>query len=577
MEYDQSERSPAKDPAPVGRSGQDLFSGRDGRPRHFGLWLQLAAVIGIWFFVFWLHANNTGLWFQGDAPRHALNGLFWQDFLRDFTLDGKAYALSYYARYPAINPAAYPPFFYLLEAGAFGIFGPNPEVAKSLVLVFLLLAGLYTFAWLHRWISPGVGWMAGLLFLTPGMTTWSHAIMLNVPATALMVGSLYHGRRWLEDNPRSLQSLHLYLTAGLVLLTVLTYFPGGVVLLVLFVWMVGKVGWKGPWGWRIGVVALAGVALLVPLIMVAARLVPTHVDWVSRVLIEAIQLASWTFYAHRMPRLFGPLLLMLATSGVLVAIAQRSWRREAWWLVVWIMVTYCSFAVLVAKEGRYILFMAPALVCLSSIAVVAAARWLAAKVPRMRSAGPAVAILIAVVMSWQLWRVWKQPVPTVRGFAEVSSFLEEVAPAEPVLYDGYHSGIFTFHVRASDPNFNRQVILGNKLLYTYALHAGWRERQFATSQEEVVQLVRNVAGCRWLAVEIGTRSEISPAMTLLRQTVQTPDFELVRSFPIEGPKVERVDVYRLLGAVEPSNTVRLPFPLVSSDTFYEVEPIPARR
>ena len=66
-------------------------------------------------------------------------------------------------------------------------------------------------------------------------------------------------------------------------------------------------------------------------------------------------------------------------------------------------------------------------------------------------------------------------------------------------------------------------------------------------------------------------------MRYLREAVRTPDFEFVRSFPIAGPKIERVDVYRMLGAVQRRRKVRLPFPLISSDTLYEVEPIPRRR
>ena len=65
-----------------------------------------------------LQLDNDGLWFQGDSPRHAINGFFWIDFLREVTLEAKDYALSYYARYPAIDPASRPPVFYLLEGNA---------------------------------------------------------------------------------------------------------------------------------------------------------------------------------------------------------------------------------------------------------------------------------------------------------------------------------------------------------------------------------------------------------------------------------------------------------------------------
>jgi len=58
-----------------------------------------------------LNRQSDGLWFQGDAPRHAANGLFWWDLLTALPRDPIEYAVRYYARYPVIAPATYPPFF----------------------------------------------------------------------------------------------------------------------------------------------------------------------------------------------------------------------------------------------------------------------------------------------------------------------------------------------------------------------------------------------------------------------------------------------------------------------------------
>jgi hypothetical protein len=72
-----------------------------------------------------------------------------------------------------------------LEAALFGLLGPSAYLAKGLVLGFALMAGLYTLAWLRRWVAPVAGGAAVLLLLLPGLTTWAHAVMLNVPALAL--------------------------------------------------------------------------------------------------------------------------------------------------------------------------------------------------------------------------------------------------------------------------------------------------------------------------------------------------------------------------------------------------------
>jgi hypothetical protein len=105
-----------------------------------------------------LHRHSDGLWFQGDAPRHAVNGLFWWDLVHALPRDPVAYAVRYYARYPVIAPVTYPPLFYLAEGLAFAAFGSSPYVAKSLVLMFSMMAGLYTMTWRGAGLAnPPVG------------------------------------------------------------------------------------------------------------------------------------------------------------------------------------------------------------------------------------------------------------------------------------------------------------------------------------------------------------------------------------------------------------------------------------
>ena len=86
------------------------------------------------------------------------------------------FALRYYARYPVIQPAAYPPLFYLLQGAAFAVFGISPYVAKSLVLLFALVGGCYALAWLRRWVAEEAGWGSLLLMLQPAVIQLSHAI-----------------------------------------------------------------------------------------------------------------------------------------------------------------------------------------------------------------------------------------------------------------------------------------------------------------------------------------------------------------------------------------------------------------
>src|SRR5206468_131502 len=107
---------------------------------------QLAAMTLALAFVAARHWRGDGLWFQGDSPRHAMNGLFVSDLIAMGPRDPVDFAVRYYARYPVIAPATYPPLFYGLEALGFAIAGVRGQVAKTIVLLFAWMSGAYTVA-----------------------------------------------------------------------------------------------------------------------------------------------------------------------------------------------------------------------------------------------------------------------------------------------------------------------------------------------------------------------------------------------------------------------------------------------
>jgi hypothetical protein len=549
---------------------------------------QAVLVVAAWAYLCALHWDNDGLWYQGDAPRHAANGLFWLEFLRAPSFDFQGYALSYYARYPAINLTPHPPLFHLLEAGLFGLLGPSPYVAKGLVLTFALLAGLYMTAWLRRWVAAEAGWGGALLLLLPGMVRWSHAVMLNVPAFALGLAALYHARRWLEAPPQAPAQRQLYAAAAFCLLAMGTYFTAGVAVLVILAWLIALRRWRLLVRRRTLAVAVPAALLLLPCVPLALRWAPAHVNWAIPAVAHLGRPENWAYYPGVLDNLFSPHLLVLAAAGAAAGLGDRRWRGEACLLLIWLAVVYVFYSCLSAKEDRYLLPVSAPLVCLDVVALSALAGWVGGLANAYRgSAGnrisPARAspillgLALAVVLGGQAPLAAQVRVVSADGFREVARFLEEVAPDEPVFYDGRFDGTFTFHVQANDPGYRRRVVLGNKLLYAFAMVPGWRLREYVTTPEEVVQALRARGGCRWLAVEVGKAAEPVAAARLLREAVNGPEFELVRSFPAgRGWGVERVDVYRLLVPVECVDEVDLPFPILGEEAGYRVRPIPTR-
>jgi hypothetical protein len=506
-----------------------------------------------------MHPENDGLWYQGDAPRHAANGLFWKDFFLRGCPAPRDFAMRYYARYPAICPMVYPPGFYFLEAVLFELLGPSPYVSKGLVLGFALAAGLYTLAWLRRWVDPSAGAAAALLLLCPGLTTWSHAVMLNVPSAAIGLAALYHARRGLEVPGRS-PSWHLVLAAGLAVMATLTYATAGVVVFVGLAWGVGLGRWRLLMHPLVLLLVLGCAVLLAPLAYVAVNYAPRQFNWVVPTSERLTSASTWLFYPRRATELASPALLAAAVVGAVVGLAGRTRRREALVLLAWVGVCYAIFSTFWAKESRYLLIVCPALIGLAAVGLMTVAGWVMPRADRQRWA---VLAVLAVLLPTEGTLAWRRSIPSVTDFQAIADYVSEVAPTGPVLYCGCHDGVFIFHVRAGDPGYRRQVLLGRDVLEG-------PEREVSTAEAE--EALRG-CGCRWLVVEYGALTRRLPYERSLRRAVAGQAFERVRSFSVASPGVDRVDVYRVLAPGRLASEVAVPIHLPGADRPVLVDPI----
>ncbi len=525
---------------------------------------QVLLMILGFLFVAWLHRSNDGLWFQGDSPRHAATGLFWYDAIAQRPASLTEFALRYYARYPIINPLSYPPLFYLLEAAAFAVFGTSVYAAKGVILAFAIMLGLYTLAWARRWLGPEAGWAAAFLPFIPGIAVWTNAIMLNIPATALGMACLYHWRRWSEAEARK----HLWACIAFGIGAALTYYQGGIAIAVCLAWTV--LFRRTNLRHRLGILLIAATALIgfLPVVL-SARFMPVFLNRQLPSVALLKNSETWSFYPAGMPSLLGVFLLGIGIAGFLAGMSDRKWRREMGFLAGWIMIPIAAFSLLPAKDTRYVLLIAPAFLLAGAVAAIWLGRKLALRLPRTAIAAVAGGFIIAA------WSASLLQIPQKSGFEAVADYLRLHAPHDVVVYDGYHDGLFTFYVRALDNGYQRRVVLAQQLLYHYGPEStfDWRETENAKSVPELVELLRTKSGTAWVAVEVGPFSEWAWEQRLLRRAVTGPDFELVRSFPVQAPNAQRVDLYRLRGAITPVSTVDVHFASFSNLTFYHVVPI----
>lgn len=506
------------------------------------------------------HWASDGFWF-GDAPQHAINGMFWWEYLAALPADPTTFALSYYARYPIINPVKYPPLFYLLEGSAFAVFGASPHVAKALVLMFGIMAGLYTMAWARRWIAPGAGWAGAFLPFAPGFVLLTQAVMLNVPATALGLGALFHLRRWLDAG----DTRQLLLAVLFVVAVLLTYYPGAAVLAIGAAWVLMR-SREVRVTRRVLVTAAVALCAFVPVVLSIA-LGPVHASRHFPSLEFLSRGTTWTFYWRMLPAVVGAPLLVLGSAGLVLGWARATSRRESLHLTVWIAGLLLAVSLLPARDQRYILLTVPAF-------ALAAAVGCAQLLHRTPTHAAARGAALAAALGGGYWLAARVPVPAMSGLQELAAYLREEAPADAILYEGGSEGIFGFYLAASDPHFERRLVRADKTVYEQGATTSfekWMSRSYVTSTDDVLTLLRTRAGTRWVAVEAGRGSDAKGGQRLLLDTLARPELELVRSFPFRGS--QRIDLYRLSGPVEMVKTVDLRFPSFTSREFLGVVPI----
>jgi len=399
--------------------------------------------------------------------------------------------------------------------------------------------------------------------------------MLNLPAAAVSLAALYHARRWIEASAELEAKRHLYLTAALSGLAILTYFLAAILIFVILAWILLLQRWVLLRQRRTIVVALAAAVPLLPFIYVSFEWAPTYVSFVADGFEAGFAAADWSFYLKALPQLAGPYLPALSALGLVIGIVCRRWRRECLLLLIFLLIYYMILSLITARDSRYGLLFCVPIVCFCAMAIQFFAEMLSKWLRyRERLSITAVLVIVLIVFGAQARIAATTRVPRVQGFRDAVTFIERVAPDEPVFYDGYYHNVFTFYVQAGDPEYKRGVILGSKLLYASAINPmGDRYESYVNSPTQVVQALQTRSGCRWLAIEISEQSKLIPAANMLRDTLRGPQFEFVRFFPVSGRGLDGIEIYRSKINPRPRDELDIPFPILGEGIRYKIRPI----
>lgn len=512
---------------------------------------QCSLLILCWLFPVLLLWNNDGLWFQGDAPRHAVNGIFLRDLVHEGLSNPIEYAKSYYARYPVVTMSRYPPLFYFLEAFAFEIFGISTTVAKGVVQLLGLLAGFYILASIRRWISTTAGIAAGLLFLMPGMVAWNNAVMLNVPALCVAVVSLYHFRLGLEDSDEKDSPKHIGLATILAVGSILFHPTIGYVIIVGIAWVLASKKFHLLKDWRVRIVGACILVGLLGIFVLITIITPEQLAQVDWKIERFIHNYSLTFYGRALLKLVDLWGILFGLLGLFWALTQPKYRTDALRVLLGVLIVFLILVPIWAKDPRYILLACPTATWLCAYYIQAVIIYLRSSYTHKW----AESTILASVLSLALYAGYSsstKPVQNVNFMEQVVAYVEQVAPEEPVIYEGRFDGTFGYYFRVRDPNFQRQMIL-SKYLLDPIQKLGPKNRVAAAT--ELLQK----STCRWLVIE-KNKKKLNPNVLekVLKEVVEQPGFQLAKKFDLTHSHIETIYVYRIDSAYESSPDTRQP-------------------
>lgn len=507
--------------------------------------IAAAIVCGVCIALYLKLPRHGDIWWP-DASRHALNGAFVLDFLREMPLRHPMdFAIDYYRQWPALTIGFYPPLFYVVLAMSYVIFGVSEAAALIPELAFLALLGWGAYRLSRHWLDAMAALAVALLLMgAPEMSYWSQQIMLDVPAYAFLIWAVEFQLRYMKGG--SQRSLDAAVVCAV--LAISTKYNAIFIVGVMVLALLCARGWRFALN-RAPLRATAlGIVLMLPLLAFFIKFSTYNLD--QAVSVQGAN-ARWsieqlTYYARIMGTVISwPTLALAAIYCASLPFARglRLPKDDAVFLLAWVIVGYVFYAMIAVKEPRHILFITYPFVL---AAVLLLDRMLGPLA--WRSVAP-----LALACGVFAFGLTTRPVPYVTGMRQAARDVARLAPPETnVAFWGRLDGTFIYAMRAYTDRMDLGVVRIDKLLLgdvAVAFERGFIEKNLSARQiaEQLQSLhVQYVVMQTQYEDEIGVIHRLSEAL-------QSDKFQEVERISMTAnypfPYLNELVIYRAVAEV----------------------------
>ena len=482
-----------------------------------------------------------------DSPRHALNGAFIMDMLKDMpTSNPIGYAHDYYSQFPALTILFYPPLYSFILAPFYAIFGVSQETAllAGFVCYCFFAVGTYYLArfWLSSFASFGATF---ILCVAPEIAFWGRQVMLEIPVYAFMVWSAYHLNRYVRTD----QIKYLYFSVALLVLAAYTKSPVVFITLPYLIVLFQHRGMEVFKDKHNYVVLALAIVAMIPLIYITFEFGQSNIQAATNspeAINDTFTLEVLFWYLIRIPSQLG----WATITGLFVAIATFFlWTddkvkaiKNSLFLILWFVIGYFFYTFIELKLVRFSIHMLLPL----AIFVGFACDKINEKKKYLGSG------FIAIIMVLTLAETMTtRPVEYLAGYNDVVEKVTKLAPQNSnILFSGYHDGLFIFAMRAIGDRPDVSTVRSDKLLLRIASRRelGVEEKNYTI--EQIAELINKFA-IHYVVAQPDFWTDLKQ-MKLLQTLLESEQFKEIQRFKIEAnydAAEKELVIYRNLGNV----------------------------
>ncbi|MET0104959.1 MAG: glycosyltransferase family 39 protein [Sedimenticola sp.] len=492
-------------------------------------------------------APTGGAFSWPDSPRHALNGAFVMDLIRDMPFDDPTgYAYNYYSQYPALTILFYPPLFYFVLAIFYSILGVSQEVALLVVFIFYVTLAYGTYFLARIWLSPSISFGVALLLISsPEVAFWGRQVMLEIPAYASLVWSAYCFIKYTKDN----RAVFFYLSLILLLIALYTKLSVAFISFTYLIYL-ARVQKTDLFRKRHHYIGLALFIMgCIPLLYLTLKFGQANVQSASGISdsqVSRMDIQGWIWYAKALPSQIGWPAIVSAAIFVLVWFLgnfRGGYRSKSpLLLLLWFIVGYLFYSAIDLKEMRHSIFI------LMPVAVAAGLAFHQLFAKRTWAGGIGIIIVGALSLSNT---VASRPFNYVDGYKDVVHYVSTLAPRNSnILFSGYRDGAFIFDMRAYSGRPDLSIVRADKLLLKISVRRSLGVEQKRYSEDKISKLINNT-GVHYIVAQPDFWTDLDQ-MAKLQRVLKSSQFEEVRRFKMRSnynAQEKELVVYRNLGEV----------------------------